>query len=58
MLLHLLGISNLSSFRHGSMECMICFENGPDIEAFSNAYEFLRDTPNMWDGDSALVYGI
>jgi hypothetical protein len=35
---------------------MFSFENHSDIEAASNASEFLRDTPNIWDIDHALVH--
>jgi uncharacterized protein YxjI len=35
---------------------MFSFENGPDIETVRNASEFLGDTFNIWDNDSALVY--
>jgi hypothetical protein len=35
---------------------MFSFENGPDIETISNASEFLGDTLNIWNNDSALVY--
>jgi hypothetical protein len=34
---------------------MFTFENGPDIEALSNAPEFLGDTLSIWDNDRALV---
>jgi hypothetical protein len=37
---------------------MFSFENGPDIETVSNAPEFLGNTLNIWDNDSALVYYI
>jgi hypothetical protein len=37
---------------------MFRFENSPHIETVSNASEFLGDTLNMWDNDSALVYCI
>jgi hypothetical protein len=52
----LLGISNQSSFHQCSTECMFSFENRSDIEVVSNASEFLRDTPNIWDTDHALAY--
>jgi hypothetical protein len=40
------------------MECLFSFENGPDIEMVSSASEFLGNTLNIWDNDSALIYGI
>jgi hypothetical protein len=40
------------------MECMFSFESGPDIEMVSSASEFLGNTLNTWDNDSALVYFI
>jgi hypothetical protein len=54
-LLRLLGISNQSSFHQCPTKCMFTFENGPDIEAVSNAPEFLGDTLSIWDNDRALV---
>jgi hypothetical protein len=44
-----------SAMAHG---VMVSFENGPDIEMVSNVSEFLLDTVNIWDNDSALVYCI
>jgi hypothetical protein len=35
---------------------MFSSENGPDIETVHNASEFLGDTLNIRDDDSALVY--
>jgi hypothetical protein len=37
---------------------MFSFEIGPDIEAVSNASEFLRNTLNIWDNGSVLLYYI
>jgi hypothetical protein len=37
---------------------MFSFENGPDIEAVSNASEFLGDTLNTRDNDNVLIYRI
>jgi hypothetical protein len=55
-LLHLPGIANLTSFDQCSMEHMFSSENDPDIEMVSNVSEFLGDTLNIRDNDSALVY--
>jgi hypothetical protein len=35
---------------------MFSFKNGPEIEMVPNTSEFLRNTLNIWDNDSALVY--
>jgi hypothetical protein len=45
MLLHLLGISNQSSFQPFPMDFMFSFENGPDIEVVSNASKYLKRYP-------------
>jgi hypothetical protein len=37
---------------------MFSFENDADVETVSNASEFLRDTLNIWDNDSALTKGL
>jgi hypothetical protein len=37
---------------------MFGFENGHDMELVSKASEFLGDTLNIWDDDSALAYCI
>jgi hypothetical protein len=37
---------------------MFSFENNPGIYTISSASEFLGDTINIWDNDSALVYCI
>jgi hypothetical protein len=50
-LLHLLGISNRSSFHQCPTECLFSFENGPDIEMVPHVSEFLRNTPKVWDND-------
>jgi hypothetical protein len=35
---------------------MFSFENGPEIETVPSASEFLGNTLNIWDNDSALVH--
>jgi hypothetical protein len=37
---------------------MFSYENDPDIEMVSNVSEFLGDTLNIWDNDSALEHYI
>jgi hypothetical protein len=37
---------------------MFSLENGPEIETVRDASEFLGNTLNIRDGDSALVYFI
>jgi hypothetical protein len=37
---------------------MFSFENGPDIEMVSSAFEFLGNTFKISGNDSALVYYI
>jgi hypothetical protein len=54
-LLHLLGISNRSSFHQCHMECMFSFENGLENVTVSNASEFFGSTLNIRDNDSAMV---
>jgi hypothetical protein len=44
--------------RQCSIECIFIFENVSEIETVSSASEFLRNTLNLWDKDSALVYCI
>jgi hypothetical protein len=57
-LLRLLGICNRSSFHQCHTEWLFNFKKGPDVQTVSNSSEFLRDTLNIWDNDSALVYCI
>jgi hypothetical protein len=37
---------------------MFIFEKGSDIEAVSNVSEYLKDTLDIWDSDSAILYCI
>jgi hypothetical protein len=55
-LLHLLGISNWSSFHHRPMDCTFSSKHYPDVETAFNGSEFLTDVINIWDNDNALVY--
>jgi hypothetical protein len=57
-LLHLLGISNQSSFHQCPTDCMFCFEDGPNIEVVPTASEFFGDASNIGDNDHALIYCI
>jgi hypothetical protein len=47
-LLRLPVISNMSSFRQHTTECVLSFDSGPDIEAVSNVSEFLGGALNMF----------
>jgi hypothetical protein len=55
-LLHLLGISNRSSFHQCPTECMFSLEDGSEIEAIPDASAFLGSALDIWDDDSGLVY--
>jgi hypothetical protein len=55
-LLRQLGIPNRFSVHQYPTDFMFRFENCPDIETVPNESEFLGDTVNIWDNDSALVY--
>jgi L-rhamnose mutarotase len=57
-LLHLLGISNWSSFHQRPMDCMFSSKHYPDIETAFNESEFLTDVTNKWDNDNAIVYRV
>jgi hypothetical protein len=53
-LLLLLDFSNWSSFYECPTECTFCFENGPNIEAVPNVFEFFVNIPKIWDTDYAI----
>jgi hypothetical protein len=55
-LLCLLGISNWSSFHQCPTECMFSLEDGSETEMVPNVSEFLRNSLNIRNDDSALVY--
>jgi hypothetical protein len=56
VLVHLLGISNRSSFHQCPMECILSFKNGFNIEVVPNACELFRNTANIQDNDCAMIY--
>jgi hypothetical protein len=57
-LLHLLGISNRSSFHQCHMECMFSLEDGSETEMVPDEPEFLRNSLNIRDDDSALLSSV